>query len=99
MRSFLRDEVEKKDITVVPGVLPELSRKEQLLVPRSTATKTTITLKAENKEKDEEVDHSQSEKHFNVKQATVLPSAIKKQALFTDAVSCAWLRSEKLRVG
>lgn len=53
-KTFLREKVEEKDITVVPELLTERSGKEQVLVQRSAATRRANNLKQVVREKNEE---------------------------------------------
>lgn len=60
-RMFVRDKFEREDIIVVSEGPPRRSLKEQVLVPRTTATELTNTSEAGNKEKDDRDDHSKRE--------------------------------------
>lgn len=50
-RRFPTDGVEEKDINVVPDVLINRFRKDQILIPRSTATRKPNTSKTGNNKK------------------------------------------------
>lgn len=94
MRGFLGDNIKEDDISVVQEVLPKRSRKEQVLVARSTATKKASTSKAGNEEKYEGDDHAKDEKHFDKKQTDVLPSGNKKQVRFDEVMLAEEKRNE-----
>lgn len=83
---------------MVPEVPPKRSRKKQVWVPKSTATKIVNTSKAGNEEKVENVDHPKGELHFDDKHATLLPSGIKKQAPFDENILSEWTRNERIQV-
>lgn len=51
MRTVLGNEVEREDVILVQELLPKRSRKEQILVPRVTATKTKTLRSLESKSK------------------------------------------------
>lgn len=66
-RGFLRDDFEQKSIIVVMKELLNLSRKEQFLLPRSTATKKGKSSRVGNNVEYEEDDYPNSEVHFDEK--------------------------------
>lgn len=97
-RMFTRKDVEKGDIIVVWELLPNLFRKEQVVAPRSTATKKPNTLMPPNAEKDEKYYHQNGEKYLPNKQAAVLPNRTKEQAVFDENVFSQCTRSGKTLV-
>lgn len=86
-RSFLRNNVDGKDVIVVPEVLPDRSRKEQVLLPRITAPKKASSLEPGNEEKiDEEGDYLKSEEHFDDGKCAVFPSGTKERTPYNKMV-------------
>lgn len=72
---FSRGNTEGEDIVLVLEVLQKRFRKEQVLVSRSTATKSANNSKPGRKEKYNEEDQTEGEKNSDDKEAAILPSA------------------------
>lgn len=64
---MLRNDIEHDDTVLVAEMLSESFRKEQVLMPRSTAAKKANTSNTENEKKDEDDDHGKDEKYFDKK--------------------------------
>lgn len=62
----MRGSIEGEDIVVLVGLLSKRSRKEQVLLPRSTATKMADTSNHEKQENDEAADHSDCEETLEI---------------------------------
>lgn len=85
-RWFLADVVGGEDIIVVLEQLPKCSRKEQILVPRTTITIKVNTSKPENEEKHREDGQPKGEEYFDDIKTAVFSSKVNKQSPLEDRV-------------